>query len=96
MKKLLVALAALMIAAPLGGCQDLGDCLAEHTEFQPGYTYYTSMSFDGGKTSQVIPQYVPDSYVSVCDQWEFPEGRPDVEEVPEEAVADVSGIVGQM
>ncbi|ARK07437.1 hypothetical protein LAV_00037 [Sphingobium phage Lacusarx] len=54
---------------------DRGACLAGHEQFHPGYMYMQYLSFDGGKTTTMIPQWVPDSTSYVCDEWEFPNGK---------------------
>ncbi|MFZ5715770.1 MAG: hypothetical protein ACOY3N_23330 [Bradyrhizobium sp.] len=62
----------------LGGCKDYGKCLASHVE---PYTWMmpiqTGSVSCGNGCSMPIYVYVPiDDKRTVCDRWEFPEGKP--------------------
>jgi len=63
----------LIAAVALAGCTDHGKCLKEHTELlmQPMYMTTCNGTTCTMQIVGVIPQYIP-----VCDQWEFPDGRP--------------------
>jgi hypothetical protein len=71
----LIALA--LIALSLAGCKDYGQCLTSHVE---AYEWMMplqvgSMSCGNG-CSMPIYTYIPmTDHRTVCDRWEFPEGR---------------------
>ncbi|QXV74641.1 hypothetical protein [Rhizobium phage RHEph21] len=67
MKKALLAIA---LAVMLASCTDRGDCLSSHTE-DSGYMQYI---YNGDGT--VLSFYWVPTTNTVCDVWEFPEGRP--------------------
>lgn len=91
MKKIVFALAALCLAAPLGGCTDpvppvdYGDCMAELVEDHASYTSYEytmgGISMSGGVAMPGSGNYRlvvhPGWTERTCTQWEFPEGRPE-------------------
>lgn len=71
-----LALVGLSCVALAACAVDRGACQASHMEHQDGYMTSDAMSFDGGKTTTFMPRWVPDSDWTVCDKWEFPNGRP--------------------
>ncbi len=75
MRKLLILALALVPAA--AGCVDRGACLSSHVEQNPGYTYVQNQTYDGGKTYYPTIVTIPPSEDTVCDRWEFPDGRPE-------------------
>lgn len=69
MKKVLL-LAALLV---LAGCKDYGRCLASHEE---EYTYFVPILI-GFSNNIPTYMYLPQQGIqTVCDQYEFPEGKP--------------------
>lgn len=65
---------AIVIVFALAGCVDRGECLMSHSEqqwYQPPPIYIQS-------GSAMIPVMQPGYYidVQVCDQWQYPNGRP--------------------
>jgi len=71
MKRLFFLLPVLGLVA---ACADKGRCFEQHYETQPAYVYTTVTTYDG-KNFVPVMQYMPESTYSVCDRWEFPEGR---------------------
>ncbi|WGD31669.1 hypothetical protein AncyloWKF20_07575 [Ancylobacter sp. WKF20] len=63
--RLLAAVGAL--AALLAGCKDYGRCLSSHDE-----TVIVLMPMAVGNMTTYYPMPVTNT---VCDQWEYPEGR---------------------
>lgn len=73
MMRILVILFAVLC---LSGCTDYGKCLTEHEEKYDWVQQIWIGNIQVGNVS--IPQYmyVPQTGIrTVCDQWEFPEGR---------------------
>lgn len=81
MRKLLL-LAPLLI---LAGCKDYGQCLASHDEHRDSYVSYeyapSGISMSGGIAMGGSGDFNlvmhPAEDWTVCDQWEFPNGRPE-------------------
>lgn len=67
MKKALIAV-ALLVA--LSSCVDRGDCLASH-DVDSSYMQYIY-----NPNGTIASFYWVPSTTTVCDRWEFPDGRP--------------------
>lgn len=64
----------LLSCISLAACADKGKCLQSHTERVDGY-YYTTFIMSG-QTMIPITHYSPPYDKTVCDRWEFPDGKP--------------------
>ncbi|WP_037500534.1 hypothetical protein [Sphingomonas jaspsi] len=67
--------AAAAAGLTLAGCVDKGRCLQSHVEHSDEFVMLQPI-IDGSGGTIFIPVTYPASDTTVCDRWEFPEGRP--------------------
>lgn len=69
--ELLAAALVLLAILALSGCVDRGECLSSHSEtvLIPQYIY--------GSNGEIQVMWYAPSEQTVCDRWEFPDGRPE-------------------